>query len=291
MLEDLRPIVDDLRPDLVVSEPLEFAAPLLATAAGFPHATVGFGGLFADRMFDVLQPDVEALWNTMGLRAPWAGGVYEHAYLHPFPPSLGAVPGDRNIRPIRPLNYDGDRGAPPPEWVAEVGRDRPAVYVTFGTEFTMFAPFRTVIDGVADLDIDVVVTVGAALDPAGLGTIPSNVRVERYVPQRLLLEQVSLLISHAGSGATLGAATVGMPHLAIPLGADQHDNAAALEASGAGLALESDALTVDAVRAATERLITDSTFGIAAGRLAAEIDRMPEPSTHVPALEALVAAR
>jgi UDP:flavonoid glycosyltransferase YjiC (YdhE family) len=291
MFEDLRPIVDDLRPDLVVSEPLELAAPVVATAAGLPHATVGFGGLFADWVFDLMQPDLEVLWNGAGLEAPRAGGIYEHAYLHSFPASLGQVPADRNIAPIRPQNFDGDEGVPAPEWIADVGRDRPAIYVTFGTEFGAFAPFGTVAEGVADVDADVVMTVGATLDPTDLGPFPSNVRAECYVPQRLLLERVSLLISHAGSGATLGAATVGLPHVAIPLGADQFDNAAALEAAGAGVALDVEALTPDVVRAATERLLTDPGFGVASARLAAEIATMPEPSTHVPGLEGLAARR
>jgi UDP:flavonoid glycosyltransferase YjiC (YdhE family) len=56
------------------------------------------------------------------------------------------------------------------------------VYVTSGTEraATTF-PWREVLAAVGGLDVDAVATIGPHVDSATLGTVPSNVRVERFV--------------------------------------------------------------------------------------------------------------
>jgi UDP:flavonoid glycosyltransferase YjiC (YdhE family) len=230
---------------------------------------------------------VADLWRSVGLAPPHAAGLYDHLYLHPFPPSLGLVPPDRNIVPIRPLGFDGAIDAAPPRWLASLGRDRPLVYVTFGTEIPGLAPIGAVVEAIGRFDVDAVLTVGTRLDPARIGDPPPNVRVERYVPQRLLLSRAAMLVSHAGSGAVLGAAAAGIPQLCLPVGADQFENADAVAASGAGLALEPDDVSPDAVAAAVARLISEDVFARASSGLAAEIAAMPHPAEHVPRLEAL----
>ncbi|UUZ58691.1 nucleotide disphospho-sugar-binding domain-containing protein [Nocardioides sp. B-3] len=68
-------------------------------------------------------------------------------------------------------------------------------------------------------------TVGQGTDPADLGPQPTNVRVERFLPQGDVLSAVDLVVSHGGSGSLMATLAHGLPSLLLPLGADQPHNA------------------------------------------------------------------
>ena len=63
----------------------------------------------------------------------------------------------------------------------------------------------------------------------------------------------------------------------LAIRADQFRNAAAVEASGAGLRLVGEDATPDAIAAAVGRLLAEASYAAAARRLAAEIAAMPSP--------------
>ncbi len=288
MLNDLRGIIDVWRPDVIVHEPNELAAAPLAEARGIPHVVVGFGG------FEPVEPMVAAdhhlrrLWSSEGLElATWAG-LYDDLYLNPFPPSFATPPPLGTIRPMRPVGFDGVDTVVPPDWLEGFGASRPGAYVTFGTEIAALAPFDVAVNAFEGVDIDVLVTVGRDLDPDSLGSRPPNVRVERYVPQRLALTNSSLLVSHAGSGAVLGAAAHGIPQLCLPMAADQFDNADAVAAAGSGLSLDPHEVNVDSVHRSIRRLL-DGSFEAPVRAVAWEIAEMPEPDACVGRIHALFA--
>jgi len=287
MREDLAPIVDGFRPDLIVHDLAEFAAAPIATARGIPHVTVGFSGALSEAL---LQPTVEAVadvWRIEGLEVSADAGVYDHLYLHPFPPALGLAPPSARARPARSLGFDGSIAEQPPDWLAAFGIDRPAVYATFGTEVSGLAPWRELLAALGSLPVDAVATIGSQIDPDQIGDNPSNVRVERYVPQSFILERATVLVSHAGAGSMLAAAARGLPQLCIPIRADQWDNADALTNAGAGITLEEDQRDSAAIRAALERLLEDTTFSAAARRVADEIATLPHPETYIETFETL----
>ena len=143
------------------------------------------------------------------------------------------------------------------------------------------------LDGLRLENVTAIVTVGDSGDPALLGPKPDYVHVERYIPQSLLLPHCDLVISHAGSGATVGALAAGVPMLAIPQGADQFVNAEAISRIGAGLRLLPSEFTATAVRDATRELLSDRRFTDVARAEQAAILEMPAPAEVVPVLEAL----
>lgn len=114
------------------------------------------------------------------------------------------------------------------------------------------------------LDVDAIATTGTQVDPAEIGPVPANVRVERYVPQSFILEHVAALVSHAGAGSMLAGAERGLPQLCIPMGVDMWDNADALAGSGASLTREEDQRDAVAISVAIERLLKDAAFSTAA---------------------------
>jgi UDP:flavonoid glycosyltransferase YjiC (YdhE family) len=79
-----------------------------------------------------------------------------------------------------------------------------------------------------------VLTVGGAVDPAGLGPQPAHVHVERNVPQSLLLPRCDLVVCQGGSGTVVAALAHGLPLVVIPPGVDQPANAERVAALGMG---------------------------------------------------------
>jgi UDP:flavonoid glycosyltransferase YjiC (YdhE family) len=134
------------------------------------------------------------------------------------------------------------------------------------------------------------VTVGPAGDPAALGPLPGSVRVERFVPQGVLLPHLAVVAHHGGSGTMLGALAHGLPQLLLPHGADQFMNAQALVDSGAGLRLLPEQITPQTVADAVQALLREARHREAASRIAAEIAAMPEPARVVAELERLAVA-
>ena len=102
-----------------------------------------------------------------------------------------------------------------------------------------------------------------------------------------MMARASLLVSHAGSGAVLGAAACGVPQLCLPMGADQFDNADVIAEAGCGLSLDPHEVSVDSVAASIRRLVEDPSIQDACHVVADEIAAMPEPVEHVPEIEAL----
>ena len=153
---------------------------------------------------------------------------------------------------------------------------RPTVYATLGSAapgVDLAAPaYRAVLAGLAQVDADVLFTVGS-FDAAALGAVPPNVRIERYVPQSVAMA-CDAVVSHAGSGTAVAALTRGLPQVAVPLFADQPHNAGRLAAAGVGVVVDvrSAAETLpDAVR----QVLDLPTYGDNARGIAAEIAALP----------------
>jgi UDP:flavonoid glycosyltransferase YjiC (YdhE family) len=288
---DLLPLCAAWRPDLLVCEELDFGAMLVAERLALPFATVlvSAAGSFvraeivAPRLDEVraehrLPPDPE-------LRAP-----DRHLVLSPFPSSYRdpAFPLPATAHAFRALARDSaDREAEPP-WLA-LPKRTPTAYFTLGTVFNSESGdlFERVLAGLRELPGEVVVTVGRELDPAELGVQPAHVRIERYVPQAMLLPRCDLVVSHGGSGSVLGALTHGLPMVLLPLGADQPLNARRCEALGVARVLDARAASADVVREAAADVLADPAYRRAAERLRAEIAGLPGPEHAVALLERL----
>lgn len=291
MFGDLMAFTDEWRPDLVVSEAAEFAAPVVARARGVPQVTHGFGLVIpAERVAAGAQQSA-ALWDAVGLEPRPFGGCYDYLYVDIYPPSL--QPGDLShvgrIQRSRPESLTRVEGDELPATARDaIRRGRAIVYLTFGTVFNANPQFEAAVAAAARFpDVLTVVTVGPNGDVDGFGPQPDHVHIARYIPQSDLLEHSAAVVSHAGSGTFLGALAAGVPQVCLPQAADQFRNAAACVHAGAGVALVGDEATVDAVEAAIRHVLDDPTVRTSARRLAAEIASMPGLDDVSQALEAL----
>jgi len=129
-------------------------------------------------------------------------------------------------------------------------------------------------------------------DPASLGPVPANARVERFIPQDALLPFCAVVVSNGGAGSTMGALAAGVPMLIVPaIAASQTRNAQAVARCGAGRAIDRDAINRDVVRREVRLLLDDLTYAQVARTIADEIVAMPEPAALVPTLEELANRR
>ena len=120
-------------------------------------------------------------------------------------------------------------------WLDEL--EPPLVYVTMGTVFNQPELFRPLLAGLDGHKGSALVTVGRDVEPRSVRPPAARVRVERFVPQGHVLPRSAAVVSHGGSGTTLGALAHGLPLVLVPQAADQFDNAARAEAAGAALVL------------------------------------------------------
>ena len=221
--------------------------------------------------------EVAPLWRDAGLEPAPLCGVFGGTYVDICPPSFQGpgLPAGTPVELERPL-FPAPPGALRPPWVDELA-ERRVVYVTLGTVFNDLGTFRILLDGLADLDATVVMTIGRGNDVDALGPLPPNAIVEQYVPQDFVLAHASVVVAHGGSGSILATFAHGLPSLLVPQGADQFDNAGRCAELAAGLVLMPGEVSAEAVRGAVATLLADASYRESARRLAGEIAAMPHP--------------
>jgi UDP:flavonoid glycosyltransferase YjiC (YdhE family) len=286
MQRDLTPILDLVRPDVVLRETAELAAAPMAAARGIPLVTVAFSGVLPEHARNEVVDGLRPLWEAEGLGDPSWDDLYGQLYLHPFPVSFGQRPDSPVVRPIRP-----DRGAPtaePAAWIGLLGGDRAFVYVTSGTEPpSVTFPWRELFAAFETIDVDAVATIGPHVDAAALGVVPPNVRVERFVPQADLLTRASAVVSHGGAGTVLGTASHGRPQLVVPLFADQWENGLAVDHAGCGMVLGPDGRSVEDFARSLRTVLANPSYRDAAARVVDELAAMPSATDLASEIEAL----
>ena len=265
-LQDLLRVTSDLRPDLVVHDSSELAAPVVAEKLGIESVQHGFGRPIPTAAVEAAAAAGAALWEELGLEPDPLAGLYRGPFVNIAPPSLAPPPAEASeVLHLRPA----ERAAPE-------SRGRQLVYVTLGTTHP-FQNFQLLLDALAGLDVDVLLTTGRGRYPAALD-VPPNARVEEFVPQAETLPRAALILSHGGSGTLLGALAHGVPLVLTPQGADQFDNARATAAIGAARVLMPDEIDEHAVRDAVTSALADPSCRDAAERVAGEIAAMPPPA-------------
>ena len=149
--------------------------------------------------------------------------------------------------------------------------DRPVVLVSLGSAYSAPPAFyRACLDAFADLDRDVVVKVGPAVDPDVLGPLPPNASVHRWVPQLSVLAHASAFVTHAGMGGCSEGLWHGVPMVAVPQAVDQFGNADRLVELGVARRLAVDA-SVDELRAAVTTLESSPAIAARCAALRADL--------------------
>ncbi|WP_431683371.1 nucleotide disphospho-sugar-binding domain-containing protein [Kitasatospora sp. KL5] len=282
VLERTVRIAERWRPDLVVSEPTEYAGRLVAAHLGLPWVEHGWGlrlsGLYAEAAEQELAPELAAL-GLPGLPAP-------RLLLDPCPPRL-QLPGvpAAPVRRVRYLPYNGP--APVPSWVHRP-RERPRVCVTLGSAFPavrseLLAALPEALHGAG------VETVLATGEGTAAGPLPESVRAVGWLPLDTVLPACDLVVHHGGPGTAMTSLVHGLPQLVLPYYlSDTTVYAQRLAELGAGRWLPPERADAAGVADGVRALLADRGARGAAAGLAEEIAGLPSPAEAVPVLEDVV---
>lgn len=295
------------KPDLVVWDPLMYAAPMIAKVVGAAHMRM----LYAQdqnarvhfeyeklkaRRPDVSWPDPLADWMSEWL------GRHGHEFdedlrfgMASIDPSPACVrfPLDVNYIPVRfvPVN----KPLAIPDWVFQQP-EKPRVLLTLGVSNRQVhgveqASVTDLLEGLGDLDIEVIATFDKT-QLSSVARIPDNVRAEAFVPMNEVLASCSAIV-HQGGGATIGNAVVnGVPQLLVPGTIwSERASAVAQEKRGYGLFLDLADATAERVRADVVRLLEEPSFRRNAVEVQREMLATPTLADIVPDLEAAAAGR
>ena len=273
--------------DAIAFDSCDLAAPIAAAALGLPAVNHSFGAMIPLRALETARQYLEPLWRGEGLEPDPYGGAFRGLFIDLAPPSFAWEQPKGKVVRLRPVPETA--GEPPP-WLGEL--ERPLVYVTMGTVHNQPELVRPLLDGLdgARGFGSALVTLGRDRSAASVEPVPARVRVEAFVPQAHVLPLAAAVVSHGGSGTTLGALAHGLPLVLVPQAADQFDNAARAEAAGAAVVLRPGEVSAESVRAAVERALGDTSVAEAARKIAAEIAEMATADEAASAVEEHVAA-
>jgi UDP:flavonoid glycosyltransferase YjiC (YdhE family) len=280
MLPSLEEACERWRPDLVFREVGEFASAIAAERHGVPHARLAvFLAALEELAMELAGPALERRQAGIVER------IRASPYLTLFPASLEdpQAPLPEVVHRFRDPAAGASSNRLPDWWP---GDDRPLVYVSYGTVAGTLPGaaelYANVLAAAAELPARVLLTVGDETDLDTLGPAPANVRVERFVPQREVFGHASAVVSHGGSGTTLGALSAGLPLVVVPLFADQPDNARRVAAVGAGVVSQPDP---ESLAAAIASVLREPAYATAAGAVAVEMAALPPTEVAFDVLE------
>jgi MGT family glycosyltransferase len=283
-------IVDDLMPELVLSDQLAFGASLALRALGVPYTAFlpGHpcqlpppGHVFG---YPARRPEGFAEEHELArLRAlcDRASRVFTRRFnetLLELAPdaqpleSAFAATAPRGTLVNYPAGLAGSRVAPGATLVGPCVRDesgdpgldalerrRPRAYVALGSFLSARSDvLRTIADALRCADLGAVVASGVT-PPADLGPLPEGSIVRPYLPQVAALRACDVAICHGGNNTAMEALTAGVPVVALPFSTDQFAVAADLVDAGLGAALDPNRASAHDLAAAVRLALSPAT--------------------------------
>lgn len=288
MAGELRDVLDELRPDVVVSDTLTGAGGFAAELVGVPWVEVvphwlwapspavppvglgmapprtPFGRLYARHLrrqqrasFEQGRRQRAEARRSIGL--PPGGGPRRRL--------LGTLPALELGRPdwpaathvVGPLEWE------PASWpeLDPPSGGAPLVLVTDSTASNVQASVAdTALAALVDEPVRLVLTTGRQLDA------PPRVVVGRG-RHGALLDAATCAVGHGGHGFVAKALARGVPLVVVPLQGDQRETAARVHRAGAGITVAPDDVSPATIREAVRRILGDASHARAAGRIAA----------------------
>ncbi|MBK1784769.1 nucleotide disphospho-sugar-binding domain-containing protein [Prauserella cavernicola] len=232
------------RADVVLSEIYCTVGATVAATLGLPWHRVTMTAAIPADWQSAIEKAAAARHEARGIRPGAPASV-----LGLWPPLLrdtDDAAGEPGV-PVLPVRSRAHRrpSATAPCAPASAGTGRPKVLVTLGTVFSDSAVLAAVVDAVAENPVDVVATLGLALqgeqvvgeDRRGAGG--GEVTFVPFVPIDELLRGVDVVVGVGGAGTVLASLSHGVPLVLWPQGADQPAITDRVVAAGAGVRVSS----------------------------------------------------
>jgi UDP:flavonoid glycosyltransferase YjiC (YdhE family) len=283
-LAGTRDLVARWRPDLVVSEPVEYAGPMAAASHGIPWVEHWWGLAVQPEYRPAAGEELAGELAALGLATLPDPALR----IDVCPPTLQR-PGVPVAVPMRYVPYSGT--AVVPAWVREPA-SRPRICLTLGSMLPRhgrrdFAGLlRAMVAELTGTGAEVLVAVEDEV-ARGWPDLPDGVRAVGWLPLALVLPACDAVVHHGGPGSVFTALTTGTPQLALPQTADQFENADRMAGAGAGARLLPAECSPAAVAAACADLVADPLYRKNTEALRAENAARPSPAEVVAVLERL----
>ena len=246
-LFDLDKALDSTSPDVVIVDSFMLLELALAKqrnipTIGFHHslAEIAFGGpldmFIAKVAFDSIVQEREMSAYETPVQALYEADVILTSTYKEFD-LLSAKAPDHLVH-IGPLRKKAVLAR---QLIERKFPNRPLVVISLSTSFMDQGELiQRLINSLADLEVEGLVTTGAAISQATL-SLPENVAAIEFIPHEAVLPITDLLITHAGHGTVMAGVTFGTPMLCIPMGRDQPQVAARARDLGLAHVCELDA--------------------------------------------------
>ena len=187
------------------------------------------------------------------------------------------------VRFVGPLRSTEPETACVPSWWADLECSRPVVHVTQGTMDNIdFGKLLVpALRGLATENVLVVASTGgrpvsAVLERLG-GPLPSNARVDTFLPYDQLLPHTDVMITNGGFGGVQRALSHGVPLVVAGTTEDKPEVAGRVAWSGTGINLRTGTPSPTRLRRAARSALTDPRYRIEAARLRREIIAAGDP--------------
>jgi UDP:flavonoid glycosyltransferase YjiC (YdhE family) len=269
MLDDLLAFARTWEPDVIVWDPGTYAGPIVARHLGARSLRHLWGPDIVRHtaIEDWSLPEFAELFGRFGLGPD---PVLADHTIDPCPPSLQVCADATNVA-VRYVPYTAP--ALLPRWAGE--RPGTRVCVTWGTTTARMTGrgaemLPKVVDAIADLDLEILLTV-TRQELEALPDMPPNVTVAEMLPLHIVLSTCSAIVHQGGPGTMLTAALAALPQVLIPEFPDQVLDAVQLARQGAGRHLPADDVSAPAIREALVAAINDPSMKASARALRAEM--------------------
>lgn len=147
--------------------------------------------------------------------------------------------------------------------VPDKNKQRPLVYISLGTVINDRPDFYgKCIEALKDLNADVIISCGNAIDREALGTLPDNIQVYPYVDQLDVLSRASAFITHCGMNSVSESLYMAAPMVLYPQTSEQKAVARRAQEIHAGIMLQDD--SVGGIRSAVQEILDHPEYGEAA---------------------------
>jgi len=272
-VERLTAVVRDFKPDVLIADPMAYAAPIVAAREHIPWAAVSTSlnmvvpqdwtsdliettlslpraELFADygitnahfRVSDCLSEHLNVTFTTRDL-------------VGSEPPRIvlagASVPRAERGDVSDTLNLD---------------EGKPIVFMSLGSQiYHQPRMFETVVEASRGQSWQLVLSMGELAESL---PIPSDVLAVRYAPQLSLLAKARAMITHGGANSVMEALANGVPLLVSPICNDQPHNARFVANAGAGFNCDLTNAHPNEVRKHLAALCTEGPERHAAARIA-----------------------
>ena len=164
--------------------------------------------------------------------------------------------------------YQSAQSRPKISFPFECLTGQPLIYASMGTlQNKLLNVFVDIAEACAELDVQLVISLGGASKPEDLPALKGNPLVVEYAPQLEIIPKAALMITHAGMNTAMECLTNGIPMVAIPVANDQPGVAARIVWTGCGEMIPVKKLNAAVLKNAVQRVLTNPEYKENAVRL------------------------